>query len=137
MEHPLYSCMTKATTAEGDLMQHGPNWVVARRGTLKVFPDRLECGDWTIPYARVSDATLYSIRSNFVIPGYLLRVATDDTTYHFGLNAGSFWRSDLPFDVKREKGKLSYSAFSIAVRVAAVGALLYWIWERIARWPAG
>lgn len=90
MGTPIYKCMTKATTAEGDQVRYGPNWVTARRAILNVFSDRLECGDWKIEYKEIKDSVLYSIKTNLIIPGYVLKVATTERTYHFGLNAGSF-----------------------------------------------
>ena len=126
----LHKCMTKATTAEGDQMKLGPNWVTARRAILKVFPDRVECGDWVIPNERIEEATLYSIRTSLVIPGYVLKLTTEEKAYHFGLNAGKFWKGDLPFPVEREKGKLTYSKFSIAIRIALVAYICYYIWSR-------
>ena len=119
--------MTKATTAEGDQIRFGPNWVTARRGSLKVFQNHLECGDWKIGYVEIKESVLYSVRTNFVIPGYVLKVATENKTYHFGLNYGRFWKGTLPFEVQREKGKMNYSPFSIAVRVLLYGALAYWL----------
>jgi hypothetical protein len=87
MSELLHKCMTKATTAEGDQRKYGPNWVISRRGSLKIFDDRLECGDWRIDYTEIKDAVLCSFRSFFLrIPGYILTVETNDRTYHFGLN---------------------------------------------------
>ena len=133
LTRPLYQCLTKATTATGDQMKYGPNWVVARRARLKVFPDRLECGDWTIPNEEITEAVLFSIRSLVFIPGYVLRVTTDEATYHFGLNGGAFWKGELPFPVTRKKGSLGYSKLSIAVRVIALGDLVYALWQWLAR----
>jgi hypothetical protein len=98
--------MTKATAAAGDQMKHGPNWALSRRAILKVFDDRLECGDWKVPFSEISEAKLYSIRSTLFIPGYVLQIQTHEQAYHFGLNWGSFWTKELPFPVKRERGKL-------------------------------
>ncbi len=128
----LYKCMVKATTAEGDQRKYGPNWAFSRRGSLKVFDDRLECGDWQIAFCDLENAVLYSFRSFFFrLPGYILTVEANDKTYHFGLNGwGGFWKGQLPFEVKREKGKLQFSWFSIAVRTVLVGYLGYalWLW---------
>lgn len=120
--------MAKATTAEGDQMRFGPTWVTARRASLKVFSNRLECGDWKIGYEEIKESGLYSIRTNFVIPGYVLKVATENKTYHFGLNYGRFWKGTLPFEVQREKGKMKYSPFSILIRALLYGTLAYWLY---------
>jgi hypothetical protein len=121
--------MTKATTAEGDGIRHSVNWVVSRRGILEVRPDALASGDWVIPYSEIDEAILYSVKQMF-IPGYVLLVRSRGVTYHFGLNWGRFWTRDLPFPVRRERARLGYSWYSIAVRVALLGALAYWLWHR-------
>ncbi len=131
MDKPIYSCMTKASTAEGDDLRRSLNWVVARRGILKVMPNALVCGDWRIPYDEIDEAVLLSIRS--VLPGFLLRVKSRGTVYQFGLNWNPFWRKELPFAVSREKGKLKYSAFSIVVRAILLGYVLYLIWKHMNR----
>lgn len=131
MSNLLYKCMTKATTAEGDQRKYGPNWVISRRGSLHIFDDHLECGNWQIKYGDIHSAVLYSFRSFFLrIPGYVLTVETAERTYHFGLNGwGPFWKGELPFAVKREKGKLGFTWFSIIVRLILVGYLAYGLWH--------
>jgi len=125
--------MTKATAAAGDQMKHGPNWALSRRAILKVFDDRLECGDWKVPFSEISEAMLYSIRSTLFIPGYVLQIQTHEQAYHFGLNWGSFWTKELPFPVKRERGKLGYSPFSIAARIILFCYLGYLLWTWLSR----
>jgi len=131
MSLPIHKCLTKATTAEGEQRKSGPNWITARRGSLKVFDDRLECGDWRIEYSEITGAVLYSFRSFFLrIPGYILTVETDAKTYHFGLNGwGKFWKGDLPFDVAREKGQLGFTWFSIVVRLILLSYIVYLLWQ--------
>ena len=112
----LHQCMTKATTAEGDALRHSQNWLLSRRATLQVWSDRLVCGNWVIPYSAFVEATLFSTRQ-MLIPCYVLRVRTADRTYQFGLNPGRYWSGDLPFPVVREKARLGYSPFSLALRL--------------------
>ena len=128
----IHKCMTKATTAEGGDIRHSFNWVVSRRGTLRVLSDALECGHWRIPYDSIDEAVLFSTRQMF-IPCYVLRVSVDGTLYQFGLNPGSFWKGELPFPVQRETLRLKYSWFSIIVRTIAIAAIAYWIWQRASR----
>lgn len=133
MSSLLYKCVTKATTAEGDQLRYSPNWLIARRAILKIFDDHLECGNWTVDYATIRDAALYSVRSSLWLPGYVLRIETPDKTYHFGLNWGSFWKGDLPFPARRERGRLGYSWFSVIYRIILLGFLLYFAWTWLKR----
>jgi hypothetical protein len=129
MDVPLYSCMTKAVIADGDQLRTGPKWITSRRGLLKIFPDRLECGDWSIQYGDIHEAVLSSFRSPiFRIPGYVLAVRTDKDTYHFGLNGWRYWKGDLPFSVTRQQTKLKMSPISILARAVLVGYVIYLIW---------
>lgn len=127
MNKPLYTCMTKATTAEGENLRCSLNWIVARRAMLKVMPDALVCGDWHIPYNKIDEAVLFSIWSIF--PGFLLRVRVAGTIYQFGFNWNSYWKKKLPFTVTREKGELKLSAFSISIRVFVLAYVAYMLWE--------
>ena len=131
MPELLHKCMTKATTAEGDQRKYGPNWVTSRRASLKIFDDRLECGNWQIAFPDIEKAVLYSFRSFFLrMPGYILTVDANNKTYHFGLNGwGSFWNGELPFRVEREKGKLKFTWFSIAIRALLFGYVGYLLWQ--------
>ena len=132
MSEILYKCMTKAIISDADQVRHSLEWVMSRRGILKVFSDRLECGDWVIPYNEINHAVLTSIRSSLFLPGYVLRVQTDSKTYQFGLNWGRFWKTELPFFITREKGHLGYSKFSVLMRVFLILFLAYWLWKKFA-----
>lgn len=131
MSNLLHRCMTKATTAEGDDIRHSLNWVVSRRGSLRVMDDALECGNWRIPYDKIDEAVLFNTRANFVIPCYVLRVKTEGKIYQFGLNPGKYWRGELPFSARREKLPLQFSWFSITVRVFLLISIGYLLWQRV------
>jgi hypothetical protein len=129
MSKLLYKCMTKATTTEGDNIRYSLNWVFSRRGFLQVFADHLECGNWVIPYSEIQEAVLVRTRQ-MLIPGYVLRVKARGQIYQFGLNPSKFWTGELPFRVTREESPLSYSWFSIVIRVAAIAMAVYLLWNR-------
>lgn len=56
MDQSLHSCMTKAVIADGDQLRTGPMWITSRRGRLKLYSDRLECGNWKIAYHDIREA---------------------------------------------------------------------------------
>ena len=125
--------MAKATVASGDQLKYGPNWLFSRRAQLRVFSDRIECGDWRIGNSEIKHAVLFAIRQSLVIPGYVLKVETAEKTYHFGLNYSAFWKGELPFTVERTKGRLAYSPFSIVIRFIALGAVAYLLWQHFTK----
>lgn len=122
--------MTKAVVADGDQLECGPRWITSRRAILKLYNDRLECGDWTVPYEEIRDAILSSFRTPILrLPGFVLAVRTDAETYHFGLNGGRYWNGELPFGVERTKSKLRLSLVSLLARIAVIGGILYLLWQ--------
>lgn len=127
MAELIHRCWTKATNEEGDEVRRSSNWVTARRARLHVTRDALVCGDWTIPYADIQEAVLFSV-SQMLVPGYVLRVKAKGVTYQFGLNWGRFWERELPFPVHREKARLRYSFFSIALRIMLIAIVAHWLW---------
>jgi hypothetical protein len=131
MSEILHRCMTKATTAEGDDIRRGFNWMLSRRGMLKVTTASLVCGDWTIPYDDISQAVLFSIRGA-IFPCYVLRVKSGNRIYQFGLNGGKwgkFWKGELPFECERDSARIGYSWFSATVRILLVGYAAYLLWQ--------
>lgn len=132
MSQLLHKCMTKAVVGDGDQLRTGPKWLLARRATLKLYDDHIECGDWRIDYAEIREEVLSSFRSHLLrIPGYVLAIRTDAATFHFGLNGWAYWKGELPFPVRREKAMLRMSPFSLIVRLLAVGYLAYLVWRRL------
>lgn len=104
---------------------------MARRGWLSVYGDRLECGDWTIAFGEVEEATLYRTRQG-LIPVRVLKVVTeDDTVYQFGLNGWAKPHEGLPFDVEERRVRLRLSLGSVLLRVAVIAILLFWILRQL------
>lgn len=126
---PLYRCMTKGVRGASEAFEYSMSWVTARRAFLHVWPDRLECGDWTIPFPAITQAVLFQTRQAF-IPCYILKLQTQDAAYQFGLNGNKFWAGDLPFPVTRETGRLKYSTFSIVARIILFAALAWYFFLR-------
>jgi len=122
MSDVIHKCRVKAIRSKGTGVSLGLKWVFARRGSLKVFSDRLECGNWHIPYSAITEAILQSTPWLWT-KAHVLVVRTTETTYQFGLNPGSFWRGELQFAVKRQEGGLFWTIVNI-VRIIIFAALL-------------
>jgi hypothetical protein len=124
---PLYKCWVKATDCETGAPRHSYNWLASRRGWLKVFTDHLECGDWSIPASDVKSATLYELRYGFLPGGSVLVIDTAARTYQFGINPWIRVGDRLPFPFNRERAKLGYSPFSLAVRIALILYVIFFL----------
>jgi len=129
MSELRHKCWTKATHREAGEPRHSAAWVVSRRAWFKVFGDRIECGDWTIVPSSVLEAVLFETRQWF-IPVFVLRLSTEDATYQFGFNPWCRVASHLPFEVERQRVKMRYSPFSLALRIAVGLLLAYWLLQR-------
>ena len=127
---PSYRCWTKATDGERGPPRYSANWAIARRGWFKVFPDRVECGDWSIPASNVVAATLFHTRQ-WLLPVTVLSVETAGGSYQFGFNPWVRVSAHLPFPHQHEHVTLRYSTFSVAVRVALIAYIAYIVLQRI------
>jgi hypothetical protein len=130
MSTPLYKCWTKATTRETGVPRRSYNWAFARRAWFKVFSDKIECGDWNIPFSEIQQAGVYRGKQMFM-PIQILEIQTSGGTYQFGFNPWADPIKHLAIPYREERVKLKYSALSIAARVILVCYLIYLIWKRL------
>ena len=105
------------------------SWVVAKRAWFEVFADRVECGDWNIPFAGVTSATVYRT-SQLFIPVRVLQLETEGCTYQFGFNPWANPCPSLSLPITEERASLGMSPASLLLRVAVVLALAYWAWKK-------
>ena len=130
-EKPHFACWTKATLHEAGPPRFAASWLTARRGRLRLFDDRLACGDWTVPYASIESAVVYRLRGG--VGGSVLEVSTAKTTYQFGLNPWVAIERHLRIPFIVESVRLRYSALAVVLRVAVVAWLVYALLEKWAR----
>ncbi|SFU70864.1 hypothetical protein SAMN05216364_10844, partial [Porphyromonadaceae bacterium KHP3R9] len=117
------------TTTNQDI-QRGLDWVTSQRAVVLLTDKKLICGKWTIPLDNIASAQLVKINSIFG-GGQVLKVqTTDEKNYQFGMQLNPEWTSQQRLPLTLEKGQVKNSAFSIIVRLFAVGYLIYWIYER-------
>ena len=116
------------TTNQG--IQRGLDWVTSQRAVVILTDQKIVCGKWTIPLDTISSAQLLKINSLFG-GGQVLKVQTkDDKNYQFGMQLNPEWTNQQYLPLTLEKGQVKNSAFSIIVRVIAIGYLIYLIYER-------
>lgn len=130
MERPLYRCMTKATNRELGEPRLSQNWLWSRRGWFKVFPDRVACGDWDIPFSEIQEVVLYRSRWSFM-PVSVLKIRVAGETYQFGFNPWAHPEAHLSIPYREENVKLRLSLFSFAVRAISILVLLYLVWTEL------
>ncbi len=129
-EELLYKCNCKATDREEGEPGHSANWVASKRARLKIYEDRVECGDWTIPLSQVLEAKLYTARQ-FLLPVKVLHLVTAGGSYQFGYSGGKYPEVYLPFKVPKLSVRLKHSAFSLILRVFLYGYIVYWAWAKL------
>lgn len=121
---------TKATNRERGNPQRSENWLMSRRGWFKIYPDRIECGNWRIPSEAVEGAILYRGHQLFV-PVSVLEVVTKDATYQFGFNPWVDVEPDLPFPVESKRVSVGYSPFSVAIRILLLIVAAWYVWQHL------
>lgn len=128
MADMIYRCWTKATTREQGNPRHSANWIVSRRGWFRIFPDRVECGDWVLPVTDIERAMLYRGRQLWTTVR-VLELQTKTLTYQFGFNPWVAVESHLPFPFSGEKVRLKHSIFSLVVRLVLIACLAFLLWQ--------
>ena len=117
------------TTTNQDI-QRGMDWVTSQRAVVLLTDKKLVFGNWTIPLDTISTAQLFNINS-LLGGGQVLKVqTTDDKNYQFGMQLNPEWTNQQRLPLTLEKGQVKHSAFSVIVRLIAVGYLIYWLYER-------
>ena len=126
-ESNIYRCFCKATDGEPGRPRYSASWVRARRNWFTVFGDRVECGDWRIPYADVKAAVLFETRQWF-IPVRVLSIETGDATYQFGFNPWAHPERYISLELQRKRVRMCYSTYSVIARVIVFGTVAAFAW---------
>ena len=130
MPRQIHKCFAKAIgeATPGEIVRSG-KWVTSRRAWLKIYDDRVICGDWDIAYSTVSDAVLYKGWS-YPWPVRVLELVVGSSAYQFGVSPWCALERHLPIEVRSVPLEMKHSTFSILIRVLAVGYLVHWLWQR-------
>jgi hypothetical protein len=120
--------MTKGTKREASEPRHSQNWVLARRGSFRIYDEKIVCGDWIIPFKDIKKLTIYKTKQLFMNVT-VLHFATENGNYQFGFNPWAHPEKHL-MNLKPEEEvvKLKFSLFSVILRIIIfVGLLVYFI----------
>lgn len=125
---------SKGIVTTGDKeIKRGLDWVASQRAVVLMTGKNIVCGQWTIPLADITSAQLLKI-SSLLGAGQVLKIQTrDDKNYQFGMQFNPEWTEQQVLPLTLEKGRVKYSAFSVIVRLIAVGYLIYWVYDRFIR----
>lgn len=111
-------------------IQRGLDWVTSQRAVILLTDKNIICGKWVIPLNAVAAAQLVQIKT-LSGSGQVLKLQTEDGTgYQFGMQANPEWTSQQTLPLTPQKGQVTYSLYSIVVRLLAVGLLLHWLYTR-------
>ena len=119
MDECLHECNAKGVESPRGQTPIG-GLLSARRGRLVVGPESLRFGNRVIPYSEVEEALYVEYRQLFV-PAAMLVLTTGSRTWRFGFRPATFWRGELPFAVRRVRGRVR---LALRMRIAAGVALL-------------
>jgi hypothetical protein len=108
----------------------GATWVTSQRSVLMLTNSKIICGKWTIPIDEIQSTQLLEVTSIFG-DGAVLKVQTKHgKNYQFGMQVNPEWTQQQVVPLRPEKAKVKNSVFSIVVRVAAIGYILYWLYGK-------
>ena len=116
----MYKCWTKASKAEKGGPRYSHNWMFSRRAWFKIYRDRIECGDWTLPFNEIAKAVNYQTKW-LVLPVSILQIETSEDVYQFGFNPWAKPFSYFPFESEEKTVRMTYSSFSYAIRLLLIG----------------
>ena len=129
MDEPIYKCWTKATNMEGETLRRSHHWITSRRAWFKIFTDRIECGNWNIPFEKIQEAVVYRGKQ-MLIPVTVIKIEAFGQNYQFGFNPWANPIKYLSVPYREERVRIKHSVFSIAVRVIMACCLIYLIWRK-------
>ena len=116
---------------EDQKVSRGAKWIVAKRGVLILSDKRLVCGSWNIELDQIVNAQILKTKS-FFVKALVLKIETKEVQhYQFGLQYDPKWIAQKVLPVKIEEGKIAYSLFSIIIRLALLGYIIWWIIQRL------
>lgn len=117
------------TTHDQDVTR-GADWVTSQRAVIMLTNNRIVCGKWIIPIDQIQSGQLLAIKSLFGDGAVLKIQTTEGTHYQFGMQINPEWTEQQALPLSYERVKVKHSPFSIAVRLIAIGYLIYWTYQR-------
>lgn len=131
LQAPRYSCFCRGTDKETGEPRTSLNWVFSRRAMFRIFDDRIECGDWTIPFSDVQTAILYKTKQ-WPLTHDILHFETRDKSFQFNFPLWAKPAKYLNLELPEKAVKLKQDPITILIRLAVVGYIAYEIWKRVA-----
>ena len=117
-------------TKQDQGITRGTDWVTSQRAVLMLTSNKIVCGKWTIPIEQIQSTQLLKFRSLFGDGAVLKLQTSDGTNYQFGMQVNPEWTNQQVIPLSYVQSKIKHSPFSIAVRVIAIGYLIYWLYKR-------
>ena len=110
---------------EDKVVRRGMNWVASQRAVILLTDKRIVCGKWDIPLDTVTHAQLVRVRT-LLGSAHVLKIATTDRGYfQFGMQGNDEWVDQEVLSLTLSRGRLRYSPFSLIVRIALIGYVVY------------
>jgi hypothetical protein len=111
-------------------IEKGASWVGAQRAVIILSDKRIKCGKWDIPLEEIVEATLVRLHTR-ISGGQVLKISTrGNRHFQFGMMSNKQWEEQNALPLSIEKGKVSYSLFSIIIRVLLVAFLAYYLYRQ-------
>lgn len=112
-------------TQQNEDIKKGIDWITSQRAVLFLTEKYIICGKWRIPLDQITKASLIKIRG-----GQVLKIDTENNTYQFGMQVNPEWTKQEVLPLTLQKGEMTYSLYSVVVRLLLIGYLMYWVYDR-------
>ena len=110
---------------EDTVVRRGLNWVASQRAVILLTDKRIVCGKWDIPLDTIIGAQLLRVKT-LLGSAHVLKIATNEQSFfQFGMQRNDEWDDQEVLPLTVSQGRLRYSPFSLVVRIALIGYLVY------------
>jgi len=114
---------TKARKTDAEEAVSGTSWAFSRRSTLILTNERLKCGDWDIPIAKIKYAG-----ASYFGSAIILKIAdASGNHYQFGLQKDDAWLHQPILPIKVTDEPIKYSKAISILRVIIYIGLASWL----------
>lgn len=117
-------------TSQEQGVTRGSKWIKAQRAVVMLTNTKIICGKWSIPIDEIQSSELLKFNS-LIGGGAVLKIqTTEGVNYQFGMQINPEWIEQDILPLNFEKTNIKQSAFSLVIRVLAIGYLAFKAYER-------
>lgn len=119
IENPLLTTRLKGMRKDLHTPEDKAEFLYPRHGTLKLYPDRVQFDQFTIPIGSIVSATIFPVYSR-LLPLHVLWIEAQDSTWIFGPHLRRALELEYPFTVEYRWAPPWVTSFWCGIAVAVL-----------------